>query len=85
MHASGNLVLVKAIQIRDVPDDVHRSLRAKAATSGLSLSAYLLREATKIAQRPSVDELLADAAERAWGVTPGRAAAVVRELRDERS
>ena len=74
---------VRSIQIRAVPDDVHASLRAKAASAGLSLSEYLLGEVTRIAGRPSLSEVLKRATERDWGVPPGRAAQAVRELRDD--
>ena len=46
------------IQIRHVPDEVHRKLKVKAAQEGVSLSALLLREATKIAETSSIRELL---------------------------
>jgi len=45
------------IQIRNVPDDLHRKLKARAASLGLSLSDYLLREAERAAERPTVEEL----------------------------
>lgn len=48
----------KMIQIRNVPDDLHRALKAQAARDGLSLSDFLLREAKRIVTRPSLDELL---------------------------
>jgi plasmid stability protein len=47
----------KMIQLRHVPDDLHRKLKARAALEGLSLSDYLLREAQRIAERPTVAEL----------------------------
>ena len=47
----------KMIQIRNVPDDVHKKLKAKAARQGLSLSEMLLREATQLADRPTFEEL----------------------------
>ncbi len=74
---------MKSIQIRDVPDDVHASLRAKAAAARLSLSEYLLREATLIASRPPVADVLKRASEREWGVPPGRAVEALRRLRDD--
>jgi len=46
------------IQIRNVPDDVHKKLKARAAAAGMSLSDYLLREATRLAERPSISELI---------------------------
>ncbi len=45
------------IQIRDVPDDVHRTLKARAAAEGTSLSNYVLREVTRVARRPTPEEL----------------------------
>lgn len=48
------------IQIRDLPDDVHRALRIKAAAAGLSLSAYLRRELEALADRRSAEEVLAE-------------------------
>lgn len=45
------------IQIRDVPDDVHRTLKVRAAAQGISLSEYLLREVTRVARSPTPGEL----------------------------
>jgi antitoxin FitA len=45
------------IQIRNVPDDVHRTLKVRAAAAGTSLSDYLLREITRVAQSPTPEEL----------------------------
>jgi len=53
------------IQIRDVPDDVHRTLKMRAAAEGTSLSHYLLREVTRVARNPTPEEL--DARIRARG------------------
>jgi plasmid stability protein len=52
------LHMSKMIQIRNVPDDLHRTLKARAAQAGLSLSDYLLREVRKTAERPTLDEVL---------------------------
>ena len=49
----------KMVQIRNVPDDVHRILKVRAAQTGLSLSDYLLKEIEKVAERPSLEEVLA--------------------------
>jgi plasmid stability protein len=48
----------KMIQLRNVPEDLHRKLKTRAAAAGLSLSDYLLREIRKSADRPTVQELL---------------------------
>jgi len=47
----------KMIQIRNVPDALHRSLKARAAMAGMSLSDYLLSEIKEIADRPTLIEL----------------------------
>ncbi len=51
--------MAKMIQLRHVPDELHRKLKARAALEGLSLSDYLLREVRGIAERPTVAELQA--------------------------
>jgi antitoxin FitA len=48
----------KMIQLRNVPDGIHRTLKIRAAQAGMSLSDYLLQEIRKTAQRPSLEELL---------------------------
>jgi antitoxin FitA len=49
----------KMIQIRNVPDDVHREIKARAARAGMSLSDYLKREVERLVATPSVEDLLA--------------------------
>ena len=46
----------KMIQVRNVPEVLHRSLKARAATAGMSLSDYLLGELREIAERPTLVE-----------------------------
>ena len=45
------------IQLRNVPDALHRSLKARAAMAGMSLSDYLLAEIKEVAERPTLAEL----------------------------
>ncbi len=47
----------KHIQIRHGPEDLHRTLKSRAALAGMSLSEYLLHEARKLAERPTIEEL----------------------------
>jgi plasmid stability protein len=47
----------KMIQLRNVPDHLHRSLKSRAALAGMSLSDYLLREINEINERPTLAEL----------------------------
>ena len=77
--------MAKTIQVRGVPDEIHAELRARAAAIGLSLSDYLLREATRIASRPPLADVLEWVDERGWGVPAGMAVASLRELRDDSS
>lgn len=48
----------KMVQIRNVPDDLHRRLKSRAAVEGLSLSDFLLREAERALDRARVEEVL---------------------------
>jgi len=45
------------IQIRGVPEDVHRTLKARAAAQGTSLSDYVLHEVVRFARTPTAEEL----------------------------
>jgi antitoxin FitA len=51
-------VLVSAIQIRDVPPDLHRRLRERAAANRVTLSTYVLRVLERDAGKPSTREWL---------------------------
>src|SRR5579863_10292526 len=46
------------IQIRNVPDSLHRKLKARAATEGVSLSDYILAELRRMAELPTQEEML---------------------------
>jgi plasmid stability protein len=71
------------IQIRDVPDDVHRRLKAQAAGSGQSLNEFLLARMAEVARFPTVSELAARISERESYDGPS-SAAIVRADRDSR-
>ena len=49
----------KMLQIRNVPDPVHRRLKARAAHLGLSMSDYVLREIERLLEKPTREELFA--------------------------
>ena len=74
--------MARNIQIRNVPDDVHRTLKARAAASGRSLSDYLLAEVTRVAERPPVSDLLQRTGTRHGGAPADRIVAAVRSGRD---
>lgn len=69
------------IQIRNVPDALHRRLKSRAALAGMSLSDYLLSEIRQVAERPTLDELRVRL-ERRPGMTP--AESPVQAIRAER-
>jgi plasmid stability protein len=45
------------VQIRNVPSELHRQLKARAALEGMSLSDYLLREVRRVLERPTPEEI----------------------------
>ena len=76
------MMRMKTIQVRNVPDEVHRTLRTRAAATGVSLSDFALGELERVAQHPPVADLLLRARSRAGG-TPSKAiVAAVRAGRD---
>jgi plasmid stability protein len=72
------------IQLRNVPDDLHRRLKVKAAQAGLTLSDFLIAEVRKLAERPSREELLARIAQQPPVRLRPRPAVAVREEREGR-
>ena len=48
--------MTKTIQLRHMPDELHRKLKAKAALEGSSLSDYLLKEIQRVPERPTLAE-----------------------------
>ncbi|MFZ0889497.1 MAG: hypothetical protein WA005_13670 [Candidatus Binataceae bacterium] len=74
----------RMIQVRNVPDTLHRTLKARAALAGMSLSDYLLAEMRRIAERPTLDELRKRLQQRAPVALPIPAARAVRTERDAR-
>jgi plasmid stability protein len=74
----------KMIQLRNVPEALHRKLKARAALEGLSLSEYLIGEVRRSAERPSISELRQRLAERAQVTPPVSPAEAVRAERDAR-
>jgi antitoxin FitA len=73
---------MKTIQIRNVPENVHRVLRTRAAAAGVSLSDYALQELERVAEHPPVADVLARARSRAGGAQADAIVAAVRSGRD---
>jgi len=71
-----------SIQIKDVPPDVHATLRRRAAAASQSLQEYLLKQLIEDAHAPTLDELLDTVGERAGGSASFKSGA--RAVRAER-
>jgi hypothetical protein len=74
----------KLIQIRHVPDRVHRTLKERAARAGMSLSDYLLSELEDLARRPTPEEMRDRLESRARVLEGESSVAAVRAGRSER-
>ncbi len=74
--------MAKLLQVREVPDDVHRTLKVRAAQAGTSLSEYVRAELELIASRPTPEELRARLATRTPVEVRETAADLIRRHRD---
>ena len=74
----------KMLQVRNVPDEVHSFLKARAAREGMSLSDFVKRELERTAERPSMHEWLESTRQTKALSARKSPAQVVRELRDAR-
>jgi antitoxin FitA len=74
----------KMIQIRNVPEALHRALKSRAALAGMSLSDYLLAEMREIAERPTLAEFRERLHKRAPVSSEIDTARIVREEREAR-
>lgn len=72
------------IQIRNVPDDLHRALKVRAARSGMTLSAMLLEELREVADKPTLAEWLRESERLDPGSSGETPAELVRADRDSR-
>ena len=52
------LRMTKMIQIRNVPDELHGTLKVRAAQAGMTLSEYLLAEIEQVAEKPTLSEMM---------------------------
>jgi hypothetical protein len=74
---------MKMIQIRNVPDELHRSLKERAAREGTTLSDLILSDLPRLAHKPSPDDVLARIQSRT-PVDGPPAAELIRSERDRR-
>ena len=73
------------IQIRNVPDHVHGTLKARAARKGMTLSDLIRKELEYLAERPSLDEWLDLVKQMKPVKPPVSPTRIIREMRDARS
>lgn len=71
------------IQIRNVPEDLHRTLKVRAAKEGMNLSDYIKKELQRVAQKPSLEEWFDLVSKLPKIKTDKTAAQVIREMRGE--
>lgn len=72
------------VQIRNMPDGLHRQLKSRAALAGMSLSEYLLRELRHVAEVPTPEEMSARLSQREKTSLSVPVADIVRAERDGR-
>ena len=70
------------IQIRNVPDELHRTLKARAAKAGMTFSDYLLSEIEQVAKKPTMKEWLEKVASREPVEVDEPPEVIVRRMRD---
>jgi len=74
--------MARMIQIRNVPEPVHRTLKSRAAQAGMTLSDYLLAEVQQIADLPTIAELTQRIRQRTPADIRDSSAPVIRRHRD---
>jgi plasmid stability protein len=78
------LHMSKMIQIRNVPDDLHKELKMRAAAAGMSLSDYIKRELSGGARKSTIREIAARSRRRpSSGVNAQRTVEILREMRGD--
>ena len=82
---SNVLHMSKMIQIRNVPDDLHRELKMRAAAAGMSMSDYIKRELSRKRRRSTIKEIRARSKGRSAGstLTTQKIVDIIREARGD--
>lgn len=75
----------KMIQIRNVPDDLHRELKMRAAAAGMNMSDYLKRELSRRSRKSTIREIAARrrSREEKWPLTTDEIVDTIREMRGD--
>jgi antitoxin FitA len=79
------LHMSKMIQIRNVPDDLHRELKIRAAAAGMSMSDFIKRELSRKSRKSTIKEIRARSKGRSAGstLTPQDVVDTIREMRGD--
>jgi len=79
------LHMSKMIQIRNVPDEMHRELKTRAALAGMSMSDYIKRELSRKSRKSTINEIYARSRGRSAGstLTTEKIVAIIREARGD--
>jgi len=82
---SNVLHMSKMIQIRNVPDELHRELKMRAAAAGMSMSDYIKRELSRKSRKATIQEIRARSKGRSAGstLTPQDVVDTIREMRGD--
>ncbi len=72
------------VQIRNVPPEIHRLLKARAAIEGMSMSDFVLREVRKALDKPTRQEIIERLKSQPVRRFRMKAAAVIRAERDSK-
>jgi plasmid stability protein len=82
---SNVLHMSKMIQIRNVPDDLHRELKVRAAAAGMSMSDYIKRELSRKRRKSTINEIYARSKGRSAGstLTTQKIVDIIREARGD--
>jgi plasmid stability protein len=70
---------MKMLQVRNVPDELHRALKARAAREGTTMSELVLRELPRLAEKPTLEEVIARIRERSPVEGPSAAELIAEE------
>lgn len=73
----------KMIQVRNVPEDVHQTLKVRAAEEGISLSDYIKRDLEELARQAAIEEIGDRARSRSSGINTESILADLREVRGD--
>ena len=82
LRAWSHVVNMRMLQVRNVPETIHRALKARAAQAGMTLSDFVLAELSRTLERPTRQELMKRLSRRAPVVLPESVVSILHQERD---